>query len=301
MSESVPPLPEPVPLVEPTNAPAAEPTTTPAAEPARPEAQDQFEAAYAAWHAEVERGRTAPHGPLSVTALHWLSAEPQAFTEVPGLWSADAAGLVTVHFDASDGVTLAGAPLDGTVQLGPLTGIDSTTLVWGKLQLELAARSGRIVLRLRDPQSRDRAEYAGTNTFPPSEQWIVIARFVPAPREAVQVDSAAGPDAKQHYDSPGTAEFEIDGTPLALTLFGEAHSPNLRAIFADATGVDLTFPTARFVGVTQTSDDTVVIDFNRTVNLPCAYSASATCPFPPPENRLAVRVEAGELRPGLAP
>lgn len=262
---------------------------------------ESFRAAHAAWHAEVERGRTAPHGPLSVTALHWLSAEPQTFPGVPGLWSADADGLVTAQFDPSDGVTRAGAPLDGAVRLGPLTGIESATLVWGDLQLELAARSGRIVLRPRDPQSKDRAEYAGTNTFPPSEQWIVTARFVPAPREAVQVDSAAGPDAKQHYDSPGIAEFEIDGTPVALTLFGEEHSPSLRAIFADATGVDLTFPAARFVGVTQTGDDTVVIDFNRTVNLPCAYSASATCPFPPPENRLGVRIEAGELRPGLTP
>ena len=262
---------------------------------------ESFRAAHAAWHDEVECGRTAPHGPLSVTALHWLSAEPQAFPGVPGLWSADADGLVTVHFAASDGVTQGGAPLDGTVQLGPLTGIESATLVWGDQQLELAARSGRIVLRPRDPQSKDRVEYTGTNTFPPSDQWIVAARFVPTPREAVQVDSAAGPDAKQYYDSPGTAEFEIDGVPVALTLFGEVYSPSLRAIFADATGVDLTFPAARFVGVTQTGDDTVVIDFNRTVNPPCAYSTSATCPFPPPENRLAVRVEAGELRPGLMP
>ena len=89
-------------------------------------------------------------------------------------------------------------------------------------------------------------------------------------------------------------------TPMTnLESFRAAHSPSLRAIFADATGVDLTFPAARFVGVTQTGDGTVVIDFNRTVNLPCAYSASATCPFPPPENRLGVRIESRELRPGL--
>ena len=263
-----------------------------------------FAAAHAAWHAQVEVDRAAPHGPLSVTALHWLSAEPQAFPGVPGRWSADAAGRVTAELSANDEVThegavLEGAVLEGAVHFPPLTGIASTTLAWGEQQLELAARSGRIVLRPRDPQSKDRLEYTGTHTFPPSERWIVTARFVPAPREAVQVDSAVGPDAKQHYDSPGTAEFEIDGTPVALTLFGEAHTPSLRAIFADATGVDLTFPAARFVSVAQTSDDTVVIDFNRAVNPPCAYSASATCPFPPPENRLAVRIEAGELRPGV--
>ncbi|MGK0721715.1 DUF1684 domain-containing protein [Leucobacter sp. W1478] len=266
-----------------------------------PPAQAEFEAAHARWHAEVERSRTSPYGPLSVTALHWLSAEPQVFQGVPGKWSAGSNGLVTVHLEASDRVTQGEKILDGAVQIGPLAGIDSTTLVWGEQQLELAARSGRIVLRPRDPQSKDRVEYAGTYTFPPKEQWVVTARFVPAPREAVQVDSAAGPEAKQHYDSPGSAEFEVEGTPVALTLFGEPNSPSLRAIFADATGVDLTFPAARFVGVTQTGDDTLVIDFNRSVNPPCAYSESATCPFPPPENRLAVRIEAGELRPGVNP
>ena len=259
-----------------------------------------FADAHAAWHDRVEADRTAPHGPLSVTALHWLSADPQAFDGAPGTWSAGADGLVTASFAAVDGVTRDGVALEGSVQLGPLTGIASTTLAWGEQLLELAARSGRIVLRPRDPQSKDRVEYAGTNTFPPSERWVVRARFVPAPREAVEVDSAAGVDAKQHYDSPGTAEFEFEGQPIRLTLFGEPYSPGLRALFADATGKDLTFPAARHVGVTQIDDDTVEIDFNRTSNLPCAYSASATCPFPPPENRLAVRIEAGELRPGIS-
>lgn len=264
-----------------------------------PAADREFEAAHAAWHAQVEADRAAPYGPLSVTALHWLTSEPQSFPELPGIWSADAQGQVTARLSAADGVTQHGTVLDGEVRFAPLAGLASITLGWGERQLELAARSGRVVLRPRDPQSQDRVQYAGTHTFPPREEWVVTARFLPTPRENVQVDSAAGPGATQHYDSPGTAEFEIDGTAVALTLFGEPYAPSLRAIFADATGSDLTFPAARFVSVTQTADDTVVIDFNRAVNPPCAYSASATCPFPPPENRLPVRIEAGELRPGV--
>jgi len=41
----------------------------------------------------------------------------------------------------------------------------------------------------------------------------------------------------------------------------------------------------------------VTLDFNRAVNLPCAYTEFATCPLPPPENRLPVAVEAGEMIP----
>lgn len=267
-------------------------------DPLDPEA---FAAAHESWHAEVEAGRTAPHGPLSVTALHWLTEDPQRFAEAPGTWRADrSTGIVTAEIPEEAGVTRDGVALSGTVRFEPLTGIESLTLDWGEQRLELAARSGGIVLRPRDPASPDRAGYAGTETFPPSLEWVVRARFAPVPRETVEVESAAGPTAKQHYDSPGTAEFEIDGRAVRLTLFGERDGSPLRALFADLTGEDLTFPATRFVSVARIDDETVEIDFNRTSNLPCAYSASATCPFPPPENRLPVRIEAGGLRPGIS-
>lgn len=274
-------------------------------------ALESFAADHAAWHAEVEAARTAPYGPLSPIAMHWLTADPQFFDEVPGRWSVDGDGTVSAELTAADGVTSRdGSPVipEGeassteptTVRLGPLRGSDSLTLQRGDRRIELAARSGGVILRPRDPASRDRIDYAGTSTFPPNERWVVAARFVPAPRAEVEVASAAGTDRTQQYDSPGTAEFEVDGQAVSLILFGSREHDDLRAVFADATGVDLTFPASRFVDAEQTGDGTVVIDFNRTTNPPCAYSMSATCPFPPPGNRLPVRIEAGELRPGVA-
>ena len=44
-------------------------------------------------------------------------------------------------------------------------------------------------------------------------------------------------------------------------------------------------------------DGQVVLDFNHATNLPCAYTDLATCPLPPPENRLPVAIEAGEKIP----
>ncbi len=257
-----------------------------------------FTDAHAAWHASVESARTAPYGPLSPTAMHWLSAEPQRLPDLPGVWSANA-GLVTVELGENDQVTRGGEPVSGTVELGPLTGTEGTALAWGDVQIEVAARSGGIIVRPRDPGSKDRTGYTGTATFPPSEEWVVTARFVPAPRDSVEVSSAAGPGRTQDFTSPGTAEFTLAGQELSLTLFGSVEGDDLRAIFADASGADLTFPSARFVDVDVVDANTVRIDFTRTTNPPCAYSASATCPFPPPENRLPVRVEAGELRPGV--
>ena len=51
------------------------------------------------------------------------------------------------------------------------------------------------------------------------------------------------------------------------------------------------------------ADGTVEVDFNRAYNPPCVFTDYATCPLPPPENRLDLAVTAGEkkyVRPGPA-
>lgn len=254
---------------------------------------------HAAWHETVEAARTAPHGPLSATALHWLTDEPTAFDGVPGQWSVDDTGLVTADVAASDGVTLDGAVLDGAVPIGPITGGASVTLEWGNVRLELASRAGTVVLRPRDPQSPTLTGYAGTETFPPDERWVLTGRFAPNERDQVEVDSAVK-GASQFYDSPGVAELSLDGEPFKLTLFTGASPNDFSVFFADATGQDLTYPAARSVKAKLADDGSITIDFNRATNFPCAYTSAATCPFPPPENRLPLRIEAGELRPGVS-
>lgn len=265
------------------------------------ESEADFAEAHAAWHAQVEAQRSVPHGPLSATALHWLTETPQSFAEVPGSWSAHLeTGVITAELPAEARIAQGDTVLSGTVTFEAITGLEGFVLGWGEQQIDLAARSGGIVLRPRNPESPDRTGYVGTETFPADPAWVIRARFIEAPRESVEVSSAVGPTATQHYKSAGAAEFEIGGETQRLTLFGEADGSALRAVFSDQSGTDLTFPASRFVGVTRIDEHTVEINFNRTTNPPCAYSQSATCPFPPPENRLPVRVEAGELRPGVS-
>jgi uncharacterized protein len=42
------------------------------------------------------------------------------------------------------------------------------------------------------------------------------------------------------------------------------------------------------------ADGHVLLDFNKAFNPPCALNDFATCPLPPSQNRLKLRVEAGE-------
>jgi len=77
------------------------------------------------------------------------------------------------------------------------------------------------------------------------------------------------------------------------------HEPgSLPALFTDATSGVTTYPANRsLLLAAPASDGTVVLDFNRAVNLPCAYTDLATCPLPPAENRLPVAMQAGEKIP----
>ena len=79
-----------------------------------------------------------------------------------------------------------------------------------------------------------------------------------------------------------------DGGPLHVTS-----SLGLAALHA-ATNGDSTYSVGRFLFPTPGDDGTIVLDFNQAVLPPCAFSYAFNCPIPPPQNRLAVPIEAGE-------
>jgi uncharacterized protein (DUF1684 family) len=45
-----------------------------------------------------------------------------------------------------------------------------------------------------------------------------------------------------------------------------------------------------------TKADRIDVDFNEAFNPPCAFTDFATCPLPPEQNRLALAIDAGELK-----
>lgn len=255
-----------------------------------------LETAHATWHRAVEARRTAPHGPLSTTSLEWLRAGEQQLDNAPGIWSRQTDGRVSVRFDTDDGITDEHFEPVQTVVLGPFSRNEGALLVWGERRIDVAERGGEIAVRVRDPESKDRRDYRGTETFPPLARWVITGRFVPTPRSDVTVDTAVS-GSHQSYSSPGVVEFEVAGEPQRLTLFPGTDAQHVRALFADGTSGTLTHPSGRSVEVVLGADGDATIDFTRATNPPCAYSDNATCPFPPPENRLAVPIEAGELRP----
>ena len=143
-----------------------------------------------------------------------------------------------------------------------------------------------------------RAGFGGTPAYAPDPNWVIRGRYR-AFDEPADVTVGSVVEGLQHvYSAPGVVEFEIDGQPFALTAFNGHVPGSLQILFTDATSGVTTYSANRSLQVAEPdADGTVILDFNRAANLPCAYTTFATCPLPPHGNRLPVAVEAGEQIP----
>ncbi|MEU8813431.1 DUF1684 domain-containing protein [Actinoplanes sp. NPDC048796] len=252
---------------------------------------------WAEWHAAHEQNRADRHGFLAVTSLNFLNETPQRFTDAPGEWSTGPDGVVV---DLTDGesLTVDGAEVTGRHSFGVLPERGGVTAGYGDAVIEVAKRSGFDIVRPRHPDNPVRTGYRGTPAFEPTEKWELSGRYVPF-EEPRQITVGAAVEGLEHvYESPGRVEFEALGTPLALTVFN-GHAPGtFFALFTDETSGVTTYAANRSLAIdAPAADGSVVLDFNKATNLPCAYTEFATCPLPPAENRLPIAVEAGEKTP----
>ncbi|GHJ44549.1 hypothetical protein Cs7R123_18910 [Catellatospora sp. TT07R-123] len=247
------------------------------------------------WHARREENLRRPYGWLSLTALHWLGSEPLTYPHLPGRWSADADG-VHLYAAAADGLTHGGEPIDGEVVMTPQEGAAGITLVAGARQLEVIRRGGSYALRVRDPQAPTRTAFTGVPAYAPSSRWVVPASFQAYDRPQTVAVGAVVPGLTHEQTATGVLRFAVDGVDYALTAF-DGGEGELSVLFRDATSGVTTHAGARSLSVGgPDADGEVLLDFNRAVNLPCAFTEYGTCPLPPPENVLGLAVEAGEQR-----
>jgi uncharacterized protein len=99
---------------------------------------------------------------------------------------------------------------------------------------------------------------------------------------------------REHYTSPGIVEFTLHGQELHLEPVSSGPD-RLFFVFRDGTSDTETYGAARFLTTDGPQNGQVLWDFNKAVNPPCAYNPFTTCPLPSKDNRLTVRIEAGEL------
>ena len=246
------------------------------------------------WRARRKAELSKPYGWLSLTGLHWLTPHPRRLPGIPGQWWHDQASLWVRAGADEPPLTVDGAPVTGPVCVLRTEGRASTVHA-GRARLEPLNRSGVWGLRVRDPDAPTRAAFAGVPIFDYHPAWVVRGRFEPfASGPRVTATGSVADGIEHAVELAGLARLTIDGQEHRLQV-GPGDHPTV--VFRDATSGIESYPALRFVPATV-SEQEVVIDFNRAVNPPCAFTDFGTCPLPPPGNTLTVRITAGERWPG---
>jgi hypothetical protein len=258
---------------------------------------DTFTREWARWHEQQEARLADPHGFLAITSLNWLSPQPQRFPDAPGRWSA-VDDRVTVELAADEDITVDGAVIGGRHTFPVIRERGAILAVAGDAVLEVAKRGGHNILRPRHPNNPLRLAFHGTPAYPAHPDWVVTGRYVAFAQPRPTTVGAAVEGLQHVYEAPGQVEFSLAGRALMLTAFNGYEPGQLMVLFTDATSGVTTYAANRSLRIPPpTVDGQVTLDFNRAVNLPCAYTDLATCPLPPAENRLPVAIEAGEQIP----
>jgi uncharacterized protein (DUF1684 family) len=200
---------------------------------------------------------------------------------------------VTFEPKAGAGVLLNGSPVTSGAQLRSDGSDPYDRLSVGGVTFWVHESGGRRAIRVSDPNGAPAREFAGFRWFPIDERFRVTARFIkdPVPRPITMVN-LSGDD--QEYVSEGIVEFELNGETVRMRPM-TTRPDRLYFVFRDATSGHETYEAARFLYADLAADGTAVLDFNEAYNPPCAFNPFTTCPLPLPENRLKVRIPAGEL------
>ena len=199
---------------------------------------------------------------------------------------------VTVKFAQGTNATITGKPVT-MAELQPDTTGNATVVELGNLRLHVIVRGERIGIRLKDLESDAVRQYHGPQFFPLDLSYRVTATWLPSDgKQTVDVPNVLGDVSPTPI--AGTAVFKINGQELRLTDLGGDAASGLFFVFSDPTSKTDTYPGGRFLTTEPVTNGTVVLDFNRAYNPPCAVTPYATCPLAPKENRLSVAIRAGE-------
>jgi uncharacterized protein (DUF1684 family) len=262
------------------------------------------------WRAKREERLKADGGWLTVTGLFWLKDGVSTLGSAPGSdivlpASAPArlgvidfsGGKATVRVEPGVRVLSGDKPVTAMALRADTAADGPDVLVHGPLSLTVIERGGRYGLRLKDNESQKRREFAGLQWYPVSEAHRVVARFVPhATPKTIPIANVIGQEDQQ--PSPGSAVFTLGGREVRLDPILESpDAKQLFFIFRDTTAPRDTYPAGRYLYTDLPKDGVVTLDFNKAYSPPCAFTAYATCPLPPAQNRIAVRIEAGEKKP----
>jgi uncharacterized protein (DUF1684 family) len=264
-----------------------------------------------AWRAEHEESYT--HNWVTIEGLHFLKPGTQSAGSAPDndvILIASLPEHLGTFTVASDEVTFDPAPgapitINGETAASAIAlrddGAEEPDVIEANGASVVAHRSGtRLSLRVRDPNGERAQAFQGFEWFPISRGYRVLGHFIPdaTSRNLPVVNTFGDVDT---YETEGVVEFTLNGEALRLRPF-TTEPGRFYFVFNDASSGNETYEAARFLYSDLRPDGTTMLDFNEAYNPPCSFNPFTTCPIPLPENRLPVKVLAGEKKyRGTAP
>lgn len=272
---------------------------------------DAYQHSIEQWRVGRVAKLTAPDGWLSLIGLEWLQEGANrvgsaADNDIVLQAGPAHLGVVTLsktgrlHITLADGssATIDGKPAHEAMLIDDahVTGnATPTTVAFGTANFYVIDREGRKALRVKDTAAATRQHFLGIDYFPIDPSWHIVADWVPFnPPHDLQMGSVIG--TIDTVKVPGKAVFQRDGHTYELLPYQEEPGGELFFVLADRTSGHETYGAARFLYAALPVNGKVVLDFNQAYNPPCAFTSFATCPLAPPENRLDLRITAGEKK-----
>jgi hypothetical protein len=277
------------------------------ASPPRQRAETKYLGEIQAWHQQRIASLKSPTGWLNLAGLLWLEegentagADSTNAIIFPKDKAPDFIGSFILHdgivtFQARPGVDVMHGDnaVTAIVMHNDLEG-NPTKLWLGSLSWTIIKRGERYGVRLRDHEHPALKNFDGIETFPIDSTWRIEATFAPNdPPKLIAIQTVL--NTINEEPSPGAVVFKINGKTYRLDATGKMTDKELFVIFADQTNGKETYGAGRYLYV-PTPDGTgkTIIDFNKAYNPPCTFTPYATCPLPPEQNNLPVRITAGE-------
>jgi uncharacterized protein len=276
---------------------------------------DEWKQRIASWRMQREKELSAPDGWLSLIGLEWLKSGGNSFgtasdnsvqikTQGPEHF-----GIITVSGKTVQLLTLpSGFPAGFLIDSKPpregklsTDANNPSTMTWHSLTMVVLERGDRFALRIKDANAPSRTGFTGLHWYQPDLGYAVIAKWIPYnPPHMEKIPTIIG--TTLNLPAPGVAEFTLNGQTLRLEpVLEDPRDTTLFFILRDETSKTATYEAARFLRTPfpdhgLDKPGILILDFNQLYNPPCAYTPYATCPLPPPQNRLTVAIEAGEQR-----
>ncbi len=148
-------------------------------------------------------------------------------------------------------------------------------------------------------EKKDLKKFEGLEFFPIAEKYRIVAEFEFTPFEK-PFTIPTTTERLPVYVQYGIAHFELEGQKVNFPVYQnlelreqEEYKDYLFAPFTDQTNGFESYGGGRYIDLRIPKGDTIVLDFNKAYNPYCAYNGKYSCPIPPAENDLALRIEAG--------